>query len=214
MLPDSVLVLSPHPDDEVIGAGGLIHRVSQGGLAVVSYGHVGDIQRMREAEASTVALGAIVSLLRDANDDSWMDSGSLAPLVGVIEDRIECYRPQCVLIPDPGGFHQEHRAVAEAAMAAMRPSGSTDRWRPPIVACFEEPSDSWRIAEPMRPTWYVALSERDMLVKRQAMMCHESQMRNWPSERSLQAIDALARLRGAQAGVEYAEAFTLLRWLS
>lgn len=214
-VPGSVMVISPHPDDEVIGAGGLVNRiVKAGGEAAVGIAHIGTQQRWDEAQASCGLLGAQVFCLRDPADDSWLDAVPLAGLVGRIEGWLDVLRPECLLLPDPGGFHQEHRVVAEAAMAAMRPSGGTGHWRPPVVACFEEPSDSWRIAEPMRPNWYVSLAEVDMEAKRKAMLTHVSQVRNWPSERSLTAMDALARLRGAQAGVDYAEAYTVLRWLT
>jgi hypothetical protein len=39
-------------------------------------------------------------------------------------------------------------------------------------------------------------------------------MRDWPHSRSLEAVEHLARWRGAQVGVQAAEAFCLLRHLS
>jgi hypothetical protein len=52
-----------------------------------------------------------------------------------------------------------------------------------------------------------------MNAKIKAMAAHSSQVRLSPSERSDDAIEALARLRGVQAGVDHAEAFSVLRWL-
>ena len=40
-----------------------------------------------------------------------------------------------------------------------------------------------------------------------------SEMRDWPHARSIAAVEHLARWRGAQVGVEAAEAFCLLRQL-
>ena len=44
-------------------------------------------------------------------------------------------------------------------------------------------------------------------------MAYATEMRPWPHARSLEALEHLARWRGAQVGVEAAEAFCLLREL-
>lgn len=214
---EHVLVLSPHSDDEVIGAGGFIHRLGvQGGEVTIAYASVDEV-RLNEALAGLEVLhpGAKTRVLgRKRNPTDWLDKDSVGLLCARIETLIDEIQPDTVLLPDPGGFHQEHRYVAEAAMAAMRPTGGTVHFRPPVVATFEEPTDVWRIAEPMRPTWFVTLDQADVIAKQRALDMHGSQTRNWPSERSNRALEALAELRGAQAGVDYAEAFTILRWLS
>ena len=51
------------------------------------------------------------------------------------------------------------------------------------------------------------------LAKREALAAYASEMRPWPHARSLEALEYLARWRGAQVGVEAAEAFCLLRQL-
>ena len=47
--------------------------------------------------------------------------------------------------------------------------------------------------------------------KHKALSAYASEMRDWPHARSLEAVEHLARWRGAQVGVEAAEAFCLLR---
>ena len=49
--------------------------------------------------------------------------------------------------------------------------------------------------------------------KRDALEAYASEMRSWPHARSLEAVEHLARWRGAQVGVDAAEAFCLLRQL-
>lgn len=211
------MVVSPHADDEVIGCGGLISRLNRTGEGevTVAYGSI-DPHRWDEAGSGLEVLGGgVMHVLGGMRAPTyWLDEHALGTTVGLLEEAFEEFQPTCVLLPDPGGFHQEHRYMAEAVMAALRPSGGTGRWRPQVVATFEEPTDVWRIAEPMRHTWYVSLEDCDVQAKRDSLAEHVSQNRNWPSERSGQALEALARLRGAQAGVDYAEAFTVLRWLS
>ena len=63
-----------------------------------------------------------------------------------------------------------------------------------------------------QPNWFVDISDQ-WERKRDALEAYSSEMRDWPHARSLEAVEHLARWRGAQLGVEAAEAFCLLRQL-
>ena len=67
-------------------------------------------------------------------------------------------------------------------------------------------------ASAFQPGWFADISVRweRML---EALAFYVSEMRDWPHARSLEAIEYMARWRGAQVGVEAAEAFCLLRQL-
>jgi LmbE family N-acetylglucosaminyl deacetylase len=209
----SLLVLAPHPDDEVIGAGGTIAKVLRaGGRVHVAIGNGYPEARVDEARTAAQVLGG-ASVSTMMKTPGWLDSLPLGDVVSRIESVIEFCAPDCVLLPDPASAHQEHRVIAHAAMAAMRPSGGTPALRPPVVACYEQAADAWRLTAPAHPTVHVALNRLEMDRKLAAMGAHRSQERLWPSERSGDALEHLARLRGAQAGVDFAESFCLLRWV-
>jgi LmbE family N-acetylglucosaminyl deacetylase len=219
------MVLAPHCDDETIGCGGLIARVlREGGRATVAV--LRDEGPVRWAEMDAAAgvyrrsggvfhvERAVVPELQVTLSD-WLNSYRTDLLVKIIEGFLERDRPELVVIPSPAETHQEHKAVYEAAMIAMRPSGGTDRWRPPRIVTFEHLADAWRRTTPVVPaSWYVELKLPDIVIQGEAMAAHESQVRPPPSERSLEALQNLAKVRGAEAGVEWAEAFAVLRWLS
>ena len=77
---------------------------------------------------------------------------------------------------------------------------TSTEWQPPrSIATFQ-------------PNWFVNISDQ-WERKREALTAYASEMRNWPHARSLEAVEHLARWRGAQVGVEAAEAFCLLRQL-
>jgi N-acetylglucosamine malate deacetylase 1 len=208
-----LLALSTHSDDSEIGAGGTIARVLRaGGAAHIAVLSSLDKARMAEAEAGGAALGgATVEGYPRATE--WLDGTPLGPLVTYIEGLVVAHRPDAVLLPDPASAHQEHRVVAQAALAALRPTGGTGAHRPPIVAVYEQPADVWRLTDPQHPTWFVSLHPTELDRKVAAVEAHASQARPWPSERSPDALRHLAKLRGSQAGVDTAEALTLLRWL-
>lgn len=210
-----LMVLAPHPDDEAIGCGGTINRVVRdGGEAAVLYGTVPDAVRLAEAEAACNLLGAEMMAF-STHPSKQLDEYPMPNLVAFIEDAIQRWRPTALVLPHPDGFHHEHRAMAEAGVAATRPNGATGRHRPPVVAVYEEPFDCWVLTSTQTqfsPSLYVELEDADIAAKCAAMDAHASQVRPSPSERSTQALLSMAGLRGAQAGARYAEAFELRRW--
>lgn len=219
LLPKRVMVLAPHPDDEVLGAGGLLSRLArENSDALVIYGSMPSETRQSEAKTGLSILDNFSERIDYeylyAETDGDLDTFPMKTLVTDIESYIQRFMPDLVIMPEPGGFHQDHRAISQAAIAALRPNGGTFNFRPPIVAVYEEPSDYWTLeTEQHHPILYVTLTDEDIEHKCQAMRSHISQDRPHPSERSVEAIRALAVLRGAQAGVHLAEAYEVRRWL-
>ena len=107
----------------------------------------------------------------------------------------------------------DHRRLHEAVVTACRPTpghvvkrllsfevASSTEWQPPGSG------------PAFHANWFVDISDQ-WARKREALAAYSSEMRDWPHARSLDAIEHLARWRGAQVGVEAAEAFSLLRHL-
>lgn len=219
LLPKRIMVLAPHPDDEVLGSGGLLSRVArEKSDALVIYGSMPNETRQIEAKSGLSILDDFSERIDYeylyAETDGDLDTFPMKTLITDIENYVQRFAPDLVIMPEPGGFHQDHRAMSQAAMAALRPNGGTFNFRPPIVAVYEEPSDYWTLeTEQHHPILYVTLTDEDIERKCQAMRSHISQDRPHPSERSVEAIESLAVLRGAQAGVHLAEAYEVRRWL-
>lgn len=211
MLAERILVLAPHPDDEVLGAGGTIARsVRQGGsVTVVCF--VADEPRTLELKDACSVLG--VTDVRTVFHPAcgWLDHRALVELIHPIESIVDELTPDLVLMPSPHASHQEHRAVAEACYSALRPVGATGRRTVPAVWNYEYSGDHWAIHGFDQPAAFVVLGQDDLDAKVEAMRRHASQVRDVPSERSIDALIALARLRGSQVGQPYAEAFDVRR---
>lgn len=204
--PRSILVVAPHPDDEVIGVGGTAARsLRLGGRVHFALGSWRTKSRLTEAkEAAKVLGGATVHAFGQVPVDLTPER----ELVRWLEELIDSVKPEVLLVPEDA-IHGEHRAWHRASLAATRPSGGTLRWRPPRVWCWEAPADQW--GPSVRQNVFVTLESIDLDRKLDAMRCHESQLRRPPSERAPETLDALARLRGAQSGTLFAEAFRSLR---
>jgi len=226
---NSVFVVAAHPDDEVLGCGGSIARHADAGdhvqVLIVAEGatsrqHQRDRGQVdtelsdlaRAAQNAGEILGATgVELL--ALPDNRLDTIDRLDLVKLIEARIERYQPQIVYTHHAGDVNIDHRRLHEAVVTACRPTPSHPVKR---LLSFEVASSTeWQppgSAPAFQPNWFMDISDQ-WERKRQALEAYASEMRSWPHARSIQALEHLARWRGAQVGAEAAEAFCLLRQL-
>lgn len=215
-----VLVIAPHPDDEVLGCGGIIARhVAQGDevyVAIVTRG-VHDIFRpefiergRQEAAVANKLLGTKRLLFLDFPAPR-LDVVPTSALASELKDVIAQFQPATVYLPHQGDVHGDHKAVYWATLVAARPNGG---FSPGRLLCYETLSETeWGAPNPsdmFTPTVFVDISQY-LKAKLEAMKCYESQLAPNPRARSLASIEALARFRGSTIAVEAAEAFSLVR---
>lgn len=221
-----VLVLAPHPDDETLGCGGTIAKWAAGGadvhVAVVT-GHGPDphplwpptvwesvreeARRAAEILGVTLHFGEVPAVLV-ADQPSWQLNKAVAAL-------IERVAPSTLLVPFPYDLHKDHREIFHAASVAWRASSQLGR-DVRRVLCYEVQSEThWNApyVEPgFLPHLWVDVSDH-LETKLAALACYQSQLRPFPSARSLDAVRALAMWRGSQQQVRAAEAFVVIREL-
>ena len=105
----------------------------------------------------------------------------------------------------------DHRRLHEAVITACRPTPGQPVKR--ILSYEVASSSEWQppgSAPAFTPNWFVDIHSQ-WARKREALLAYADEMRAWPHARSIEALEHLARWRGAQVGVEAAEAFFLLR---
>ena len=215
-----VLVIAPHPDDEVLGAGGAIcHHVAcgdevhvlivtQGNLEVFDRESVGQVRE--EAQQAHAVLGVHTTHWGDFPAPG-LDTVPHYRLVAFIRQVLDKVQPAIIYLPHGGDVHMDHHHVYRATLAASRPANGLSVRR---LLCYETLSETeW--GPPVRsdifiPTVFVNISDY-LEIKKQAMACYRSQLRNYPHPRSLESITALAQVRGSTVGLSAAEAFMLVR---
>ena len=219
-----LLVVAAHPDDEVLGCGGTIARyTAQGVQAHVIFLADGIAARKgMEAEALQQRQGAARSAadylgIRSVSfgqfPDNRLDSVDLLDIVKTVEAAIAQYQPDTVLTHHVGDVNIDHQRVHQAVVTACRPQpGHPVR----TLLFFEVPSSTeWQppgSASPFLPNWFVDISET-LACKLAALAAYEEELRPFPHPRSAEAVEALARWRGATVGVAAAEGFVLGRRL-
>jgi len=225
-----LLVIAPHPDDEVLGCGGLVKKIKDaGGKVYVLFLTVGDTRDFSKKGLSTGKerkreIEKVAKLLKIDNyhlvfegDDYHLklDLVGQKTLMGIIEREsvvsIEKVKPTIVAYPSPSSYNQDHRIARIATHAALRPSATSDKHFVQMVLSYEEPADIWRLQNQPEPNLLVPLTKNEFNSKLAALKLYRSQLRPFPNPRSAKAIKALAMLRGSQCGQEFAEGFRLYR---
>lgn len=215
-----VLVIAPHPDDEIIGVGGTIAKraksgdevyvcvVTKGGLPLFDPEFIE--QGRRECCEADAKLGVKETIFLDF-PAVMLETVPRYEFNGKIAELVQRINPDEVYIPHRGDMQIDHQMVVDAAMVAVRPRGKN---YPKRVYAYETLSETgWNIPNTMNefiPTVYEDITDT-YDVKLAAMSVFESQLAPFPAARSIGAIEALAKFRGATVSVKAAEAFSLIR---
>lgn len=220
-----LLVIAAHPDDELLGCGGSIAKYLDDGV-LVKVLFLGEGSTCRyDDPSSTAAVAAIrtrnlwaAEALRvigvndfELNDlpCGRFDQIPMIVINKIIENEIKNFRPDTVLTHAESDSNNDHRITHRATIMATRPCGEHVVNR---LFCYEVLSSSeWSYTSAFTPNYFVPLTEKQLLAKWSALECYETEMRNYPFPRSWLGVKNLAMKRGMQAGVEFAEAFQLIR---
>jgi len=218
----SVLVVAAHPDDELLGCGGTLARHSTEGdrvhILILATGALSrsmstaaDIDSLQVAARDAAAIIGAQSPRFGGFPDNCMDTIALLDVTRAIEAVALDVDPDIVYTHHAGDLNIDHRIAQGAVMTAFRPTPNS---RCREVYAFETPSSSeWsapNFQTPFVPQRYVDVSST-FATKLDALSCYATELRPFPHPRSREAIRALAKLRGAHAGVAVAEAFSVLR---
>jgi LmbE family N-acetylglucosaminyl deacetylase len=215
-----VLVIAPHPDDEIIGVGGTIAKRTAAGdevyVCVVTKGYPPLFaeefieQGRRECRQADKLLGIKETIFLDF-PAIMLETVPRYEFNAKISDVIQRIKPDEVYIPHRGDMQIDHQMVVDAAMVGLRPKYEHIISR---IYAYETLSETgWNIPNTMNefiPTVYEDISDT-MERKLDAMNIFQSQLSEFPNARSIGAIEALAKFRGATVNVRVAEAFSLIR---
>ena len=218
-----VLVVAPHPDDETLGVGGTIAKYSAQGdevFVLMVSGHLPPIYS-RKAYEETVSEAYLAFSVLGVKKSEFLEIPATMigdqPLHEVnarISKVVNDFNPHIVLCPYPDR-HIDHRLVFDSVMVATRPVGVGKDIK--IVAAYETLSEThWNaphIEPNFTPNWVVDISDH-ISEKLNALECYKSQISEFPGPRSIEAVEALAKFRGTQAGFGYGEGLHIVRMIS
>ena len=217
-----ILVIAPHPDDETLGAGGTIAKLSEGGgevFVLVVSGHLPPLYTREDYEVTVREANRAFSLLGVAKSRfleipaTMVGEQTVGVLNGKIAGMIKEIQPHIVLCPFPDR-HIDHRVVFESVMVATRPVAEGCCIE--LLAAYETLSEThWNaphIEPNFVPNWIVDITAQ-IDRKIEALTYYESQIPSFPGARSVDAAKALAMFRGTQAGFSFGEGFQIIRMI-
>jgi N-acetylglucosamine malate deacetylase 1 len=210
-----------------MGCSGLMARMAQAGARIhVIYGAVDGFHHYGIEEDTTFAdrvaeIEDVLALFGDrctyeiAYGDQDMieklDSLPKIELVDRFESALNDQKPELLLLPALPDYDQDHRAVFDAGLAAARPIAKQfGKWLAPHVMGYEMTKIQWA-GSPL-PRFGAFCDVTDVMEEKlESVRRYKTMLRPSPHIRSLESVKALATIRGAEIGVEYAEAFSVLR---
>ena len=218
-----VLIIAPHPDDEVLGVGGTMARLADEGAPV----HVAVLTAGRPPRFDARQVGTVRAEAAEAHrtlgvtETHWLDLPAAAldtvshaeanDSLGALVRRID---PATIFLPHPGDIHLDHQLAFLSGMVASRPHQARF---PTAILAYETLSETnWNapyLTPAFLPNCFVDITA-SIDRKLAAFGQFASQHRPAPHERSVETIRALATLRGATVHRPAAEAFVAIRLLA
>tara|TARA_Y100000590_G_scaffold84200_1_gene94080 strand:- start:40857 stop:41540 length:684 start_codon:yes stop_codon:yes gene_type:complete len=221
-----ILVIAAHPDDELLGCGGtLLHYRKLGFKIQVVF--LSDGESSREQNVKNMNK-LIKKRQKDAQQackkcnflkpkfgnfpDNKLDTVPFINIVRFIEKEIKKIKPEIIFTHFENDLNIDHQLSYKAVVTATRPLSKTFVKK---IYSFEIPSSTdFNLTSNKKklfnPNHYVNI-EKFIQKKLVALKIYKSELRPWPHSRSLKAISNLAKYRGSQIGIKYAEAFISVR---
>ena len=223
-----VLVIAAHPDDEVLGIGGTVAKLSAEGvechLLIVTDGsssqyrdsdHLHEIIEAKKLETKGCAdtLG-FKSIHYGELPDMKLDKTPHVVINQVIEKVIDEVQPDTVFTHFWGDVNRDHQEVYKSTLVAVRPvMGQVVR----ELYCYIVPSSTeWtpdKADTMFMPNYFVNI-EKYAEQKYKAFACYSTELREYPHPRSIQYLRETDKAAGLRVGLLAAEEFVLLRKLN
>ena len=218
-----------HPDDELLGLGGTLHKICRETKSVVRVVILGEgitsRGAVRDPEKWRTELAIHRSNIKDAQveigyhevsirkfPDNRFDSVALLDIVKVVEQEKEQFKPDLIFTHHGGDTNIDHQKTFEAVITATRP---IEEEGVQTIIAFETPSSTeWQAfnyKNYFQPNLFIEIEQEDLEAKIKGMESYEFEKRKFPHPRSPEALETAAKKWGTVVGKQLAEAFMIIR---
>lgn len=215
----NVLVVSPHPDDETLGAGGSLLKLKRQGHKIfwlnvtdmkAEDGWSDDKIKHRQMQIGAIkdyfSFDGFYNLSFTPTKLSNMDEGEIIGAIKKVYDKV---KPQWIMIPGRYDAHSDHHVVYNCCMAAAKTFRAPYIKRITTMEIVSETDFGFQ-DEKFDPNLFIDITE-ELEGKIEAMKIYDTEIEEVPFPRSLENIRALAAVRGGIAQARYAEAFSIIK---
>lgn len=215
----NILVVSPHPDDETLGAGGSLQRLERNGhqtfwLNVTDIseqlGYKAEQVKAREKQIEKIKrFYKFTDFYNMKLDTTRLDQYEDRVIIKKISDYFNEIKPEWIFLPDYNDAHSDHKTVFDWVYACTKVFRNSSIKRIMTMEILSE-TNFGRPENPFSPNFYIDISDY-MDQKIEAVQIYESEIEAHPFPRSIEVIKSLGILRGSEAGKFYAEAFRVIK---
>jgi LmbE family N-acetylglucosaminyl deacetylase len=218
---NKILIISAHPDDEILGCGGTIIKLKRKSEVKtlfmtngVSSRDKSSLKKIIQRRNQSKKLFNHLSLSKPTFfnfPDNKMDSVPLLQIIKKIEKYINFFRPDIILTHNENCLNIDHQKTFEAVITACRPV--KNNFVKAILGFEISSSTDWNLKKKIfSPNFFIDIS-KEIDKKIEALKFYKTELRKYPHSRSVKSVKSLASYRGTSCGVSYAEAFYLYRYI-
>jgi LmbE family N-acetylglucosaminyl deacetylase len=219
----NILVVAAHPDDEVLGCGGIIAKhVKLGDKVNVLFltdgvsardgtdeNNANERAERKESACMALEILGVSDVVFETFPDNQLDSIPLLKVVKVIECMAKRTCPNVVYSHSSADLNVDHVIAAKAVRTAFRPT--KDSTVNKLLSFEVMSSTEWAfdLNGVFKPNVYIDVSQFwDKKIA--ALECYMAEMRSSPHARSFRSIEAHGARNGETVGFEYAEVLELV----
>ncbi len=221
-----VLIVSAHPDDDILGCGGLMAKYSSSVKFKVIFIAEGSSCRFSESELEKQEVSDVINkrnrsgikaldILGVKNVEFYdlpcgrLDQVPIININKIIEQEIIQFEPDTLFTHSENDANNDHKIVSKASIMATRPNANNFVEK---VFQYEILSSSeWKFTDAFLPNHFEVLTANQVKLKWDALAEYETEIKKFPFPRSYDGLVSLAKYRGMQSGYELAEAYRLIR---
>lgn len=209
-----VLVVAAHPDDELLGIGGIVKKHTNKGDTVrsiimcegESLRYAKNVGQSVATEEAAKVLG-VEKVYTLGYPDQKLDTFTLTELITPLEEISEEFKPDIIYCQSACDANRDHKILFEAASIAFRP---TSEWIKDFYGFYTASSTEWGVPRNFVPDTWVDIT--DVLEdKIKAFEKYHSEVREYPHPRSSDSLRYQAHFWGNQCCVDAAEVLMTIR---
>lgn len=215
----NILIIAPHPDDEILGCGGaILNHIKQNHevyLCIMTKGDVryyGD-ETLKEKRQEVLKVAEFLKIKKVFFCDftaAQLDTYPQNQINQKLREIIQEVQPYTIYLPHQGDLHRDHQLTFQCALVAAKPILNHFVKRILSYEVLSETEQSSQYTNPFIPNYYINITEQ-LVQKKQALELYQSELRPYPHPRSPKSLEIKAQSRGIEIGVEAAEAFMIIK---
>ena len=222
---NKILIIAAHPDDEVLGCGGIIAKYAKSNeIYVLILGEGITSRYSKRLQAPQKELLELKEKARKAGKllsakeiffldlpDQRLETIPFLEIVKKVEEFVKKIEPQVIFTHSSADLNLDHRITFRAVLTAARPVKECSVKE---IYSFEVLSSTEWGFKKINGAFVPNIFEDIALTidkKIQALRLYGAEIKEFPHPRSPEGVKLLAQKRGMEAGVKFAEAFELIR---